>query len=365
MISARLFAALAVAAMISMTAAGYAYYANQQWQPAEVEGERLLPDLVDRINDVARLTVAEGGNILTFYREDGVWRVAERSGYPASAERVRDTLVALASARKLAARTADPARYAALGLDMHDAAGDGAVMLALADSAGEPLASVIAGKIRRDAAGIGDDGTYVRLNGDRQSWLVSGRLARDAKITSWVDTAILDFPAYSVTETVIGQPDGSEIVLVRTDERDGDRPIYRVADLPENRETLGESTVRFAAVDFATLSFVDVRSADMLKDGELAGAARIAFDTGLVLELELIEIADAKWLKVSVAADGDDEPIANAMRARTDGWRFRLETREARAFSRQLDDLTRVIETVENGADTDTGDGAEGNAEVN
>ena len=68
--------------------------------------------------------------------EDGSWAVAEKDGYPADVEKVRQTLISLAEARIVEPKTANPDFYDRLGVEgvEDEAAGGLAVMLTGADT---------------------------------------------------------------------------------------------------------------------------------------------------------------------------------------------------------------------------------------
>src|ERR1041384_786885 len=56
-------------------------------------GEKLLPNLA--INDVTQISITSGTNRLTLARHDNLWRVRERSDYPANFSEISDLLLKL------------------------------------------------------------------------------------------------------------------------------------------------------------------------------------------------------------------------------------------------------------------------------
>ena len=57
------------------------------------------------------ITGAGAQPVATLLRSDAIWSVVERDGYPADVEKVRHTLIGLAEARIVEAKTANPEFY--------------------------------------------------------------------------------------------------------------------------------------------------------------------------------------------------------------------------------------------------------------
>ena len=97
-----------------------ALFSQYDPQPPASGGGLLLPGLGEDLDQVTRVTVTGAGNepIATLQRdEDGGWTIAEKAGYPADVAKVRETLIGLAEARIVEAKTANPEFYDRLGVE--------------------------------------------------------------------------------------------------------------------------------------------------------------------------------------------------------------------------------------------------------
>jgi hypothetical protein len=110
---------LAVAAVVLLTLMFIVERSNRSDTVAG--GELLLPELKDKLNDVNKLVVTGDGDAVTIQRDGDDWSVLEKSGFAADTGKLRETLLALADARKLEQKTSNPDRLGQLGLDGPDA----------------------------------------------------------------------------------------------------------------------------------------------------------------------------------------------------------------------------------------------------
>jgi len=193
----------------------------------------LMPELSEIINDIKGLTVTDGdGNVTTLRRGSTRWTVAERADYPADIGRIRRNLIALAEARVIEEKTADPARYPKLGVA--DITDEGAAGIELAlDLPGGPQ-RIIVGK-----TGVRGENAYVRRSGEAVSLLVSAPLDLGADPADWLDRALIDVPTRDVFRVTTTHPDGE---TVRIEKADRDADSFELADLP------ADATLAYAGV---------------------------------------------------------------------------------------------------------------------
>ena len=110
---------------------------------------------------------ADGSPDIRVERRAGAWVLPAKAGYPADRLRLSALLEALAEARKVEAKSANPKNHALLGLAER---GEGqALRLSLLRQSGEPLVLLVG----KDAQ---HGGSFVRRLGDPQAWLIDKRL---------------------------------------------------------------------------------------------------------------------------------------------------------------------------------------------
>ncbi len=170
-------------------------------------GEKVLPGLVDGINDIASVRVQSAAGTADMARVDGVWRVPGRYGYRADFAKVSDALRKLADLKIAQVMHVTPAQVAELHLL---APGPGsnteqrATLVELKTSNGSTLASLRLGKTHNRPSPAGappemgggyPDGKYVALD-DRKVYLVGDPLDELATTDrDWLDQDFLNVAA--------------------------------------------------------------------------------------------------------------------------------------------------------------------------
>ena len=165
-------------------------------------GARFFPNLdAKAVNAVDRLRVTAEGKSFTLDRKAGTWIVREKGGYPATFARVKEALVSLSQLKQFERKTSDPSRYDKL--DLEDPAKKGASSKRLtAFAGGKAVADVIVGKSNAKEILFGRSMVYIRLPGDKQSWLAAGDPKLAAEIGDWLDRKLLDVKTGRIREVV-------------------------------------------------------------------------------------------------------------------------------------------------------------------
>lgn len=181
-----------------------------------------VPGLAGRIEAIDRIEVVGAGGkaLVMLEKRDGLWRMPARLDWLANQREIGNALYRLGQARRLEAKTADPARHARLGVE--DVALDTAKGAELRLSGGgEPLRLVIG----NNHPSLG--GSYVRLGDDPQAWLIDEDVAPARDPAAWLDRRLLDVPMARIERIVVTPAQGPAFVLARVDDRftpDGVRP---------------------------------------------------------------------------------------------------------------------------------------------
>lgn len=341
-------------------------------------GGPLFADLAARINDARSITITAKGKSFSIAREDGVWSVTERGGYPARLETVKKALIGLAGAKSVEAKTSNPASYSRL--DVMDPADEKAasVQITVKDGAGSALAALIVGKKRFAKGGLGAAMTYVRKAGEAQSWLAEGELEFADAPVGWIDKTLVDISGDRVDRVSFIQPDGQRVVIER--DQDGEKKL-KIKELPSGAVPKSDSELNTRASGLFGLELEDVRRAaevPFLKQG--AGAAEYHMRDGLVLRLTLALFEDRTWLAIEASVDetvahasrpaaagssSDEEPAdklatpemvreeADSINARARGWAYVVADRKLVQFKTRLADLLEPEDEKEDGPDAD------------
>jgi len=268
-----LLIAVAVAALIGAVAI------NLAQRPASNVSEQARPlaaELKDHLNDVSAITLTGAGDkvLVTLKRDKDGWSVAERSGYPADLAKVREFLLKLAQATLIEQKTANPKHYADLGVDEvkdKDAKG----ILVEISGLAQPLRLIVG-----NYNGAGGGGTFVRRDGDAQSWLANGNLTVARNVADWEKRDLTDIPASRLRSVTLTGRDGKVLKVAK--EQAGDAN-FKVADVPKGRETSSEFAANGLASTLAGLKADDAFPAKEAAPAEKTIKAEYAAFDGLIV----------------------------------------------------------------------------------
>ena len=330
---------LAVVTAVSVVGAAVASY--QRADATAAAGALLLPGLMERINDIAVIRVERGAQTMNLVLEDGRWTLAEKSGYPARFEVVKTALVALGRLKTIEAKTAKAALYPKLWLGDPGPAEAKSTRLTMLDDGGASLGAIIVGKTRDGAAGAGRAGVYVRRPGEARAWLADGDPKLPADAVDWLDRNIVDLARERIASARLEPPDGATVEVARADAGESD---FTLAGVPEGQKIKSVGSVNAVAWTLERLRFDDVTSADRVDFATAAaGTATFTGFDGLTVRLTLAAADDATWVRIEASAADDAKPEtheeATAIRARTDGWAFRLPEPKLKQLRPRLADL--------------------------
>ena len=341
-------------------------------QPDTSGGALLLPGLGEDLDQVARMTITGAGAepVATLERNDATWSVVERDGYPADVEKVRHTLISLAEARIVEAKTANPEFYDRLGVKDVDSVDSGGVAVTLAGTR-SPV-NVIVG----DSEGASQ--TYVREVEQAQSLLIDRDPDVGRNTTDWLATEILTIPGSRVARVTVIHPDGDVVSVSKADAGQTD---FDVEAIPPDRELQYASVANVMGTVLSNLNLQDVEPRGDT-DGPVTVTEFLTFD-GLAITAESLEREDEAWVAFRVdyrppaeVPDADTEsqalpdlePVADdtsnedaaedaaeddngvdvaaeaqQLDQRLAGWRYRIASYQFDQMTRRMDDLLRDL----------------------
>ena len=345
-------------------------------QPPAPGGGLLLPGLGEDLDRISQVSVVGAGSdpVATLVRgEDGSWSVAEKDGYPADVEKVRQTLISLAEARIVEPKTANPDFYDRLGVEgvEDEAAGGLAVMLTGADT---PV-NVIVGDTE------GTSQVYVREADQAQSFLVDRNPDAGSETTDWLATEILAIPGSRMARVTVTHPDGETVSVSKAD---SEQSNFDVEEIPPGREVQYASVANVMGNVLSNLNLQDVEPRTET-DEPVTVTEFVTFD-GLSITAESVEREDEPWVAFRAeyrppaeesgpqddqaqedeAADASDEVAADvegsdtaavedeadgtdvaaealALDQRLSPWRYRIASYQFDQMTRRLDDLLRDL----------------------
>ncbi len=320
---------LAVLAAVSVGATAIVLRTSAASIASDRRGERVLPGLIDKANELTGLTVRAGNDTLSIEHRDAGF-VAADSGFPVNTDAVRDLLASSIELSFEEARTSDPARYADLGLADPGAAGSGKEITFRA--AGGDLADLVVGN-RDTTVGGPAGGVFVRLKGEPQTWLARGNVRLPPNRSDWFAGLDLGIKRDAIKKIEISG--GGRDAVTATAGKPGELTL---ANVPEKRAADSFKVGRLATL-VESFAFQDVRKRSKPADD----ARRMVVDAGDGLRLTVTGVGEPSegWVQISAEATGDAQrEQAAAIAAKVDGNDFRLPADRAELLGSTTTDLT-------------------------
>lgn len=272
---------------------------RERGTPTSSDGAAIVPGLAGTLNNLERVSVVKAGGeaVATLERRGDDWVVAERNGYPAAVSKLRLALRALADAKILETKTANPEFYDRLGVsDVADAAAAGVAVTLTAP--GTELPTLILGNAE------GSRYRYARRANEAQSYLLDKNPDFPRSISQWLEPQILDVRGDRVQQVTIKHPDGETLTVSKASR---DAQNFDVAAVPEGRELLYASVANVIGNSLRELSLEDVEPADANPVEQPVQVEFRTFD-GLVINMTGTERGEEAW--VSFVASFDPEQAA-------------------------------------------------------
>lgn len=304
---------------------GYYWVGQDRSAPGTDERPALLPELQGRLGEVRAVEVERAGEpALRVERVDGVWQIPAKAGYRADAAELAQTLRALTEARRVEARTANPAYHARLGLADQGSAQEQGVRLRL-----ELPASPAPVELRIGSAGS-RSGQLVRLGGEDQVWLIDRDIPLPASELAWLDQRVTRIPFAQIRQVEVRHADGERLKVWR---ENADQPNLQVDSLPADRQGY-EARANGVATLFGDLRFIDALPLAQLRFEEqpLLRFELLTFDDGR-LQGELHRRGEHYWMLLTERT-GLEEQVPAAQ-----NWAFEIEQSHYGALARRLADM--------------------------
>jgi hypothetical protein len=320
-------------ALLLPPSGGTTLYADQ-----EHPSGRLLPDVKSHLDTLAQIDIAAPGGMQTLARTvvpgkpyDG-WTLRTKGGYPVDTAKVRPVIDSLATLHGVAPKTTNPKLYGRL--DVGDPGTGAAKLVALTDSAGKSLGTIILGKITGQGGMSPTDRIYVRVPKSAQTWLAAPVVPLWNDQLDWLDRVILDIDADQLQEVLLTQPGNPPLDLVRA--KPGDKLGLR--NIPAGQKAKSDTPGSDLEEAFGGLSFDDVKRADQLT-GSQAGTVHLVTFDGTTVDMALRKDNGQTWATVSAAGG---KP-ADEINARTKGWAYEIPSDKAATLTTALASLIEPV----------------------
>lgn len=315
---------LFVLAVLALALVAGWYFTSQVGLPrVPAQAERWLPGV--QVAQVKAIEVQRGDQpLVRLERREQGWVVPAKADYPADQGVVNRLLKALAEARKVEPRTANPELYGRLGLADKGEAEERAVRLTLEQ--GEAPLRLLIGKPGQQ------EGQLVRRADEAQSWLVSQRIELPASELEWLDRRVTAIPFAEVRELDLRHAGGERLTLARDKAEEAN---LQVRDLPKGKRLAFDGAANGFGQFFADLRFADAAPLAQLGfDGKPALEFSLTTFAGKTLKGRFYGKADQHWLLLEQGSGLS----ASEVPGRSD-WAYRVEPYQYQSLARKLTDL--------------------------
>ena len=339
------FISLAVLTVVFVIAAIWSFGSQRGLTSIAVDRERAFPQLIEKANDVATVTIVSNKAKFTIARAGDVWGLTEKGGYKVSFEKVKSAIVGLGELKLLESKTADTARYARLQVENPGSLEAKSIGVELKDKDDKTLASGVIGKRHVGLFGQGGGGTYLRRGEDALSWLAEGIVDLGAEPNDWMVRDIVNLEAEDIARAVLHQPSGAEITVTRADKQAKD---YVVTGIPKGHKLKDPSEGKNLAGGLWRLTFEDVKPAKEIAFPDATYTAVYETFGGLEVRVEMTMVDEVVWGRFTASAKnakGDKKAIdalekkANMITERAKGWVYELSAGEGEKLTTKIEDI--------------------------
>ena len=297
------FVGLAAATLVVIVAAAFSIVGHYSAVQTVGSEERVFPDLIDRLNDVAEIEVTLHDDAFIMKRIGDKWMMTNRNNHPVRLEKVSNALIQLSQLNLYEAKTKMEKWYPRI--DVEDVATKDAESkhLRLADASGATIVEVILGKDQYFMSGPAKRGVYLRRSGEDQAWLASGMLEVGKFARDWVVRGILDIHSKRVRSVETVANDGARVVVSR--DKPSDRN-FKIENMPEGAklESRALGNMRDMASALSVVDLNDVLPAErMVFSGDKASKAVLRTFNGLVVEVSLVQKGEDYWARFKASTD--------------------------------------------------------------
>ena len=335
----RTIAILAVLALAAIIAAAVARGTDTSTNRDPRIGTLVFPALRENANDVAVLKVESGYGILTLQRSEGNWTLKESDGYPVVSVKAKGSVLDLATLRFHEPKTDRPEKYAKLNLRDFDAPGSGSTRVTVADKAGTMLAELLVGNSKFNLPGTKTGGIYLRLPGEKRTWLAAGGLNFGGVSSAWLEPTVLHVAGDRIKRVEIRRPQGPPVIITK---RNPQSLVYALNGLPAGYKIRYDEEPKLIATNLEAFELEDARKAGTIAfDPARTITTRFETFDGLVVTAETTAQDEKVWtrFRTEAAAGSKAAGEAQAIRESTKDWVYRIADYRSERLTKRFEDM--------------------------
>lgn len=271
---------VAILILLGLVSAAVFFLINPQQKQSQFERSALLPALSQSAEKISRIDIANSqGRLISATRQKATWTTELANtarDYPLDQAKLSDLVSQLKTADKLEAKTRKPNNFDHLGLRDISEPDSQAVKVTIS-AAGKTYA-VLVGKFASSG-----QGSYARLVGDNQTWLLDRQIPLPAGQVDWLRQPILDISAADIASVLKAGEQGFNVVRLTDQEA-----AFALADMPQDQQLKYPSIVDGFVNNLVGLNFEQI-SQQSFDEGTSSAVFNITLIDGSEYEMRLFE----------------------------------------------------------------------------
>lgn len=297
---ARTLKVLAICAAVACLGAVVAQGLSLDKTTNDFEARPAFPGLEAAMGDITSVEIQTKDETFTVVKADDSddWGVAERGWYPVRTEELRALLWGLGDFELVEQKTARAERHKSVGLVAPEDGGD-ATRIRVLTSDKVALAAALFGIPEGAETLDGSLRTWLRMDGDNQTWLGQGRLEVEAALEEWLDLDFLDVDARRIASVFTTPGDvsqGSEAFTIARPDQDSYN--FELLDIYDAEEMSGPTAANGLGRALIAMTFSDALPAHRIGFDNAAIVRYETFD-GLALTLRVRRYEENFWITLA------------------------------------------------------------------
>lgn len=340
----RNLAVLAAIALAIVLLALLALWQQARESAPQYSEESFFPKLAQHVRQIADIRISsKSGTFDVAFKPDAGWVLPQHDNYPASFERLRETVVGMAALQSIEPKTSRADWLPLVDLDAPPKGGG--VEISLLDETGHVIAAMIAGKTIDIGDQSGAEGLFARKPNSDQAWLLRSVFEPKASAAQWFDKTVMDVDRARIREVDVDPVTGPSFTILRGKPSDSD---FTLVNMPAGRQMAYDAAADGVAAAITEFAFDDVKPAHAFDFSESSKTTRVVTKTfdGLTVTVEVLQQGQDYWATVSAEAAPGNVMAAKEAReidGHASAWAYKLPAYKGQLFMTTLESLLKPV----------------------
>ncbi|MCF6287673.1 MAG: DUF4340 domain-containing protein [Proteobacteria bacterium] len=285
------------------------------------EDSYLVPELQTMINEVDKINISKDSQTITLSKQDEIWSIAEVDNYLADANKIAVLLLELRNFKLKEKKTTNADNYSKLALS-----DDTATKIVLSNAQGQFADISLGKKAQRE------QGTYVRINNQKQTWLATGLSTLKLEPKDWIITTILDVEVNSIKSVQYNPVDSVAFTINKLTPADND---FVLADIPTNKQIKADVKLDNLANGLQKFNIESAMTRTELPTDSKTMSINYQLFSGMSYQLNLYKQDQKHLLTIDIGNAENQTGIVNQLA----NWQFVIPEFKYQALHQNLADL--------------------------